>query len=114
LQVSPELRHGSVTSRTSSQRFTPGPSVWWTILIKDSKDGLLKGWNAPGLRKLAATRLATNGATAHELNAVSGWTGSKMALHHVALANRAHLAAGGAAKNKKPEAVVEAIQDFFD
>ena len=43
-----------------------------------------------------------------------GWTGSKMALHYVALANRARLAVGGAAKNKKPEAVVEAIEDFFD
>ena len=74
----------------------------------------LKGYNAHGLRKLAATRLAMNGATVHELNAVFGWTGSKMALHYVALADRARLAAGSAAKNKKPEAVVEAIEDFFD
>jgi integrase len=74
----------------------------------------LMGYNAHGLRKLAATRLAINGATVHELNAVFGWTGSKMALHYVALADRARLAAGGAAKNKKPEAVVEAIEDFFD
>jgi integrase len=69
----------------------------------------LKGYNAHGLRKLAATRLAMNGATVHELNAVFGWTGSKMALHYVALADRVRLAAGGAAKNKKPVAVVEAI-----
>jgi hypothetical protein len=48
----------------------------------------------------------------HELNAVFGWTGSKMTLHYVALADRARLAAGGAAKNKKPEAVVEAIGGF--
>ena len=41
-----------------------------------------------------------------------GWTGSKMALHYVALADRVRLAAGGAAKNKKPVAVVEAIEDF--
>ena len=74
----------------------------------------LKGYNAHGLRKLAATRLAMNGATVHELNAVFGWTGSKMALHYVALADRVRLAAGGAAKNKKPVAVVEAIEDFFD
>jgi integrase len=45
----------------------------------------LKGYNAHGLRKLAATRLAMNGATVHELHAVFGWTGSKMALHYVAL-----------------------------
>jgi integrase len=74
----------------------------------------LNGYNAHGLRKLAAMRLAMNGATVYELNAVFGWTGSKMALHYVALADRARLAAGGAAKNKKPEAVVEAIEDFFD
>lgn len=55
-----------------------------------------------------------NGATVHELNAVFGWTGSKMALHYVALADRVRLAAGGAAKNKKPVAVVEVIEDFFD
>jgi integrase len=74
----------------------------------------LQGYNAHGLRKLAATRLAINGATVHELNAVFGWTGSKMALHYVVQADRARLGAGGAAKNKKPEAAVEAIEDFFD
>ena len=55
-----------------------------------------------------------NGAIVHELNAVFGWAGSKMALHCVALADSVRLAAGGAAKNKKPMAAVEAIEDFFD
>ncbi len=74
----------------------------------------LKGYNAHGLRKLAATRLAINGATVRELNAVFGWAGNKRALHYVALADRARLAAGGAAENKKPKAAIEAIEDFFD
>ena len=35
--------------------------------------------SAHGLRKIGATRAANNGATVAQLNAIFGWTGSKMA-----------------------------------
>ena len=74
----------------------------------------LPGLNAHGLRKLAATRLALNGATVPQLNAVFGWTGSKMAMHYIEMADRARLAAHGAAMNRKPDALVETLEDLFD
>jgi len=49
--------------------------------------------SAHGLRKAGATIAAENGATEQELNAIFGWTGSKMAAHYTRTANRARLAA---------------------
>ena len=48
--------------------------------------------SAHGLRKLGATRAANNGATVAQLNAIFGWTGSKMASHYTQAADRARLA----------------------
>lgn len=48
--------------------------------------------NCHGLRKAGATRLAEAGATVHELNAIFGWTGSKMASLYTEKADRARLA----------------------
>ncbi|MGH6792151.1 MAG: tyrosine-type recombinase/integrase, partial [Methyloceanibacter sp.] len=48
---------------------------------------------AHGLRKVAATRAAENGATAFELMAIFGWTDPKMAAHYTRTANRKRLAA---------------------
>lgn len=45
-----------------------------------------------GLRKAGATRCAEAGATIHELNAIFGWTGTKMAAHYTEKADRARLA----------------------
>jgi hypothetical protein len=36
-----------------------------------------------GLRKIAATRCAESGATLPQMNAIFGWTGSRMALHYI-------------------------------
>jgi integrase len=47
---------------------------------------------AHGLRKAAATRAAVRGATLAQLNAIFGWTGAKMALHHIETADRTRLA----------------------
>jgi integrase len=47
--------------------------------------------SAHGLRKIGATRAANNGATVHQLNAMFGWTGSKMASHYTQAADRARL-----------------------
>jgi integrase len=49
--------------------------------------------SAHGVRKLAATRMANNGATEAQLMAVFGWNDSKMATHYTRTANRRRLAA---------------------
>jgi integrase len=46
-----------------------------------------------GLRKIAATRVAENGGTVPQMNAVFGWTGSRMALQYIEAADRKRLAA---------------------
>jgi len=51
-----------------------------------------------GLRKAGATRAAESGATEHELNAIFGWTGNKMASLYTKTANRARLAERAMAK----------------
>ena len=48
--------------------------------------------SAHGLRKIGATRAANNGATVAQLNAIFGWTGSKMASLYTQNADRARLA----------------------
>ena len=48
--------------------------------------------SAHGLRKLAATRAAMNGATTSQLNALFGWTGARMAAHYTREADRERLA----------------------
>ena len=54
--------------------------------------------SAHGVRKIAATRAAENGATEPELNAIFGWTDPKMAARYTKAANRKRLAAGGMEK----------------
>ena len=49
--------------------------------------------SAHGVRKLAATRMANNGATEAQLMAVFGWTDPKMAAHYTRTADRKRLAA---------------------
>ena len=49
--------------------------------------------SAHGVRKIAATRAANNGATEAELMAIFGWTDPKMAAHYTRTANRKRLAA---------------------
>ena len=48
--------------------------------------------SAHGLRKIGATRAANNGATVAQLNAIFGWTGSKMASLYTQAADRERLA----------------------
>lgn len=52
--------------------------------------GVMK--SAHGVRKIDATVAAENGATLHQLNAMFGWTGSKMASHYTQNADRKRLA----------------------
>ena len=50
--------------------------------------------SAHGLRKIAATRAANNGATVAELEAIFGWTGGRMASLYTRAADRRRLARG--------------------
>jgi integrase len=49
--------------------------------------------SAHGLRKIGATRVAENGGTVAELNAIFGWSGTAMASLHTQTAERKRLAA---------------------
>jgi integrase len=51
-----------------------------------------------GLRKIAATRCAENEATVPQMNAIFGWTGSKMAMHYIEAADRKRMAADAMGK----------------
>ena len=51
-----------------------------------------------GLRKIAATRCAENDGTLPQMNAIFGWSGSRMALHYIEAANRKKMAADAMAK----------------
>lgn len=48
--------------------------------------------SAHGLRKAGAAKAAEEGATVHELNAIFGWTGTKMASLYTEKADRARMA----------------------
>ena len=48
--------------------------------------------SAHGVRKIAATIAAENGATESELEAIFGWRGGRMAAHYTQAANRARIA----------------------
>lgn len=54
--------------------------------------------SAHGVRKIAATRAANNGATVSQLNAIFGWTGTEMAAHYTKEADRRRLAIEAAHK----------------
>jgi integrase len=54
--------------------------------------------SAHGIRKIAATRAADNGATEAELMAIFGWVDFKMAAHYTKRANRKRLAARAMSK----------------
>jgi integrase len=51
--------------------------------------------SAHGLRKLAATRAAEAGANIWQLNAMFGWTGTKMASYYTQAADRKRLGREG-------------------
>jgi integrase len=62
--------------------------------------------SAHGLRKIGAIRCAQNGATVPQMNAIFGWTGAKMALHYIELANREKMDAMHLMENKKGDSIV--------
>lgn len=64
--------------------------------------------SAHGLRKASATRMAENGATAHELMAVFGWTSVKEAEIYTRAADRRRIALAAADKMHRPETSIPA------
>lgn len=70
--------------------------------------------SAHGVRKIAATIAAENGATEAELDAIFGWTGGRMASHYTRQANRAKLAANAAEKLKSIPSPPLKVRDESD
>jgi integrase len=64
--------------------------------------------SAHGVRKIAATRAADNGATEAQLMAMFGWTDPKMAAHYTRTANRKRLAAEAIEKLNGPRTSIPA------
>lgn len=67
--------------------------------------------SAHGVRKIAATIAAENGATEAELDAIFGWTGGRMAAHYTKTANRARLAKKAAEKLKSIPAPLVKVRE---
>jgi YD repeat-containing protein len=69
--------------------------------------------SAHGVRKIAATRCADNGATIHELNAIFGWTGTEMAALYTRASDRKRLAVGAINKlnGTQPEQAIPSPSD---
>jgi integrase len=61
------------------------------LFRKACRDAGVPG-SAHGLRKVAATRSANNGATVAQLEAIFGWSGGRMASHYTRAADRRRLA----------------------
>lgn len=67
--------------------------------------------SAHGVRKIAATIAAENGATEAELDAIFGWTGGRMSAHYTRNANRARLAKNAAEKLNSIPVPLEKVRD---
>lgn len=70
--------------------------------------------SAHGVRKIAATIAAENGATEAEMDAIFGWTGGRMAAHYTRQANRARLAKNAAEKLKSIPSPLPKVRDTDD
>ena len=66
--------------------------------------------SAHGLRKIAATRAAEQGATVAQLNAIFGWKGYKMASLYTEAAERKRLAREAIGLLQKPKCKVVALE----
>ena len=78
--------------------FSPDSFAFW--FRQRCREAGLEGLSSHGLRKLAATRLAEHGATAHEIMAVMGWTTLREAERYTRAANRKALARGAVQRLK--------------
>lgn len=70
--------------------------------------------SAHGVRKIAATVAAENGATEAELDAIFGWSGGRMASQYTRSANRARLASQAVEKLKSIPAPLAKVRDLVE
>jgi integrase len=70
--------------------------------------------SAHGVRKIAATVAAENGATEKELEAIFGWTGGRMAALYTRDANRARLAAQAVGKLESIPSPMDKVRELGD
>jgi hypothetical protein len=82
----------TITSGLREYR-APGATIWMPTYLSYLawRTPILPG-SAHGVRKIAATRAAQNGATVAELEAIFGWHGGGMASHYTREADRVRLA----------------------
>ena len=78
-----------LTGRSGKRMSKEGLGNWF----REACDAVGVKKSAHGLRKAAATRLANNGATVAQLEAIFGWTGGNMASLYTRTADRTRLAA---------------------
>ncbi|WP_298356917.1 tyrosine-type recombinase/integrase [Rhodoblastus sp.] len=82
--------------------------------FRDACDAAGVPGSAHGLRKAGATRLANNGATVAQLEAIYGWEGGKMASLYTRTADRARLAREAISKLEKPETGTSIPEPAFE
>src|SRR5262249_37754184 len=83
----------SLSGSTSIDKGQPFAKEAFGNVFRDAAREAGVSKSAHGLRKIAATRCAENGATVPQMNAIFGWTGERMALHYIEAANRKKMAA---------------------
>lgn len=92
LDAMPASDHLPYLATDTGRPFKPNYFTHWFQVQCDAA-GVPRGYSAHGLRKLAATCHANNGATAHELMAWFGWTTLEEAERYTRAADRRRLAA---------------------
>ena len=99
LDAMPPSDHLQFLMTETGRQFKPNYFTHWFQTQCDAA-GIPRGFSAHGLRKLAATCHANNGATAHELMAWFGWTTLEEAERYTRAADRRRLAASTGEKIK--------------
>jgi integrase len=93
---------GDLAFIATAQGHPMTPDAFGQWFIRACKAAGVPG-SAHGLRKALATRAANDGATGSQLNAIFGWSGSKMAGLYTEKADRARLARDAMGKLAPPE-----------
>ena len=88
IQASPTGKEAIIATVTGKPFVKESFGTWFRIACRAAG---VPG-SAHGLRKAGATRCAEAGATVHQLNAIFGWTGTRMASLYTERADRATLA----------------------
>ena len=85
------LSPGAEAGASPRLRIPGEASTRWRLSVEACREAGVPG-SAHGVRKLAATTMANNGATVPQLEAVFGWTGGRMASWYTRSSDRRRLA----------------------